>query len=156
MTLPIKLSDVVAGIDVPSEEWTVYLNKRTGEIVPVSYEDAEFDEDESERQDAPDWPLEQLPKIREALESEDYLALSDKFEIHKWSIMERFTRTIEDPFLHDRLDRAIRGSGAFRHFKGVLDDFGIRDQWYTFRNSAFEEIAVDWLEENGIPFERNT
>ena len=153
--LPVKLGEVVREMDVPSDDWTVYLNKRTGEIVPVSPEDAELLEDEFELQDAPAWQLEQVPKIREALESDDYLALPGKFEIHEWSIMERFTSIVEDPFLRDTLDVAIHGSGAFSRFKRVLDEFGIRDLWHTFRGTAFEEIAVAWLEENDIPFERD-
>ena len=31
-----------------------------------------------------------MPKIRAALESDRFLELPDRFDIHEWSIMERF------------------------------------------------------------------
>ena len=30
---------------------------------------------------------------------------------------------------------------------------GLEQEWYQFRDSAFEEIAKDWLEANGIEYE---
>jgi len=33
-----------------------------------------------------------------------------------------------------------------------VNRYGIADDWYRFRIEAIEEIARDWLEENGIPF----
>jgi hypothetical protein len=51
------------------------------------------------------------------------------------------------------LYEAIHGKGAFRWFRHSLDRFGLREQWYSFRHSALEEIAREWLETNDIPFE---
>jgi hypothetical protein len=48
----------------------------------------------------------------------------------------------------------IHGSGDFRRFKDTIYRRGIEDQWFPFRQKAFEEIAIDWLEENGIAYSR--
>jgi hypothetical protein len=46
----------------------------------------------------------------------------------------------------------IRGSGAFRRFKDAIRRHGIEDEWYQFRDQALEEIAIEWLESNGIAY----
>ena len=137
MPIPVKLGEVLNEMDVPDEEWTVYLNKRTGELVTVTPEEVGLVDDPSELEGAP-----------------DYLALPSKFEIHEWSILERFARSRSDEAHCIKLERAIHGRGAFRSFHDAIDDLGLRDEWYSFRDSALEDIAVSWLELNGIPFER--
>ena len=53
----------------------------------------------------------------------------------------------------DQLFDAISGRGAFRMFRSTLDRLGLREDWYAYRHSAFEDIARDWLEEHNIRFE---
>jgi hypothetical protein len=61
----------------------------TGEIVTVTDEDRHLVEDgDLDEDDLPEWQRESLPKVREALESGDFLALPDQFGIHEWAIME--------------------------------------------------------------------
>ena len=38
----------------------------------------------------------------------------------------------------------------------AINLLNVEDAWYEFRNKAFERIAIDWLEENQIPFVRDT
>jgi hypothetical protein len=33
-----------------------------------------------------------------------------------------------------------------------VERLGLLDRWYSFRESAFESIARDWLESRGIPY----
>ena len=47
---------------------------------------------------------------------------------------------------------AIHGAGAFRTFRSVIRRLGIEDDWFHFRQTAFEDIAKEWLEANDIPF----
>ena len=76
------------------------------------------------------------------------------FEIHEWSIMERFAGSLEGAEQRGRLDRGLHGRGAFRCFKEALSDLGLRDAWFRFRDEALEHIAATWLEDHGVPFER--
>ena len=150
----VSLRDVVEEM-VPSEEWTAYLNRRTGELVTVTDEDQRLVEEDADPSDLPDWQQESLSRARVALESEDFLALPDKVEIHEYSIMERFCLGVEDPEVRDALLRAIRGRGAFRWFKHVTHERGMAEAWYAFRQRALEEIAVEWLETNGVAYSRD-
>jgi Uncharacterised protein family (UPF0158) len=153
MTVIVSLKEVVDAMDPPNDEWTSYLNPKTGEIVTVSDEEHRLVEDEELNEaDLPEWQRESLPKVREALESDDFLALPDKFEIHEWAIMERFSNSQSSARCRDELLDAIHGTGAFRSFRSAIRRLGIEDEWFRFRQSALEEIAKDWLEAHGVSF----
>ena len=93
-----------------------------------------------------------LPKVREVLGSGDFVPLPDRFEIHEYSIMERFCRSIESDDLRQELLHTIRGGGAFRRFKNTIARRGIQDDWYAYRDNALKRIAADFLEVEGIAF----
>ena len=64
--------------------------------------------------------------------------------------MERFTRSLTNLRHGEELSRAIHRGGAFRKFKIAVRRLGIEDEWFRFRQSALEEIAKDWLEDQGV------
>jgi len=151
MPAVVSLRDVVAAMDVPNREWESFLDPESGEIITITDDDrSALDDPEPEL--LPDWQRELLPKIRAVLESDRYLRLPDSFEIHEWSIMERFCLTIGDPSARGELLDAIHGSGAFRVFRRTLERLGLRDPWHAYRESTFEQIARDWLEAHGVPY----
>ena len=152
MPVEVSLQDIVDAMDLPNQEWQSFLDPESGEIITVTDDDRSSLE-ESEAELLPEWQREHLPKVREALDSDRFLRLPDSFEIHEWSIMERFCHTIDGPSARDELLDAIHGSGAFRVFRCTLERLGLRDQWYSFRGAAFEEVARAWLRAHGIPFE---
>ena len=149
----VSLQDVIEAMDVPNSEWAAYLNPSTGEIAIVTEEDRYALEEAEEAEQLPEWQRELLPKIREVVESEDYLQLPDPFEIHEWSIMERFCYTEEDPERRDELLGAIHGRGAFSHFRQAIQRLGLLEAWYRFREQAYEEIAKEWLEFHQISYQ---
>lgn len=151
---PVSLQSVVNEMDVLSNEVTAYINKKTGELYSVSEEEASIVEQGNEEDEfIPEWQRETLPKVREVLESGDYVALPDQFEIHEYEIMERFCLSLSDEGLQDELLHDIRGSGAFRRFKDAIHHKGIQDDWYRFRDQTLKRIAVDFLESEGIPWQ---
>jgi hypothetical protein len=88
----------------------------------------------------------------EILETDHYLPLPTKFDIHEYSIMERFCLAVDDDALRDDLCDAIRGRGAFRRFKDRVQVYGLAEAWYRYRDAALREIAVAWCDEHGIPY----
>lgn len=149
-----KISDVVREIDMQSETITVYMNRRTGEFVAVTEEDELALEADSPDDDLPGWQREQLPQAKEALESDDFLPLPDRFEIHEWDIMRRFCSAVENEEHSMRLLNALQGRGAFRYFRDQVRDLGLRDEWNRYREKVFAEIAKGWLEEHNIPYDQ--
>jgi hypothetical protein len=120
---------------------------KTGEIVTVTDEDRRrpLEDGDLDAEDLPEWQQETLPKMREALESGDFFSLPDKFEIHEWAMMERFSSSQARAARRNELLDAIHGAGAFRSFRIAIRRLGIEHDWFRFRQSEFEEIAKDWL-----------
>ena len=154
MAAIVSLRDVIDEMEMMSDEATSYINRKTGELFTVTDEMFSLAEDPDEAADAPEWEKELLPKVREVTASEDFIPLPGKFEIHEWSIMERFARSVADDDVRDELETALHGRGAFGRFKDALHRRGIADAWYRYRDAALEEIAVEFLEAHGIEFRR--
>jgi len=91
-----------------------------------------------------------MPKIRAALEGDRWLELPDRFDIHEWSIMERFSRAQNTERIRSELLNVIHGAGAFRAFRSAIRGFGLEQSWYQFRDEALEDIARHWLEEHRL------
>ncbi len=150
---PASLQAVVDEMDLQGDETTAYINRKTGELFSVSDELARIIEAGDEAEDViPGWQKDLLPKARVVLASDDFVPLPDKFEIHEYSIMERFCLSIESDGQREVLLDAIRGRGAFHRFKGGIRRSGIQDDWYAYRNEALKRIAADFLEREAIAF----
>lgn len=154
--MKVKLREVVDGLEMQADEMTAYLNKRTGEVVPTSSEDLSAAEEEDDLDDYPEWQQESILKAKEIMESEDWIELPSKFDIDEYAIMEEFCRSVADPEISDRLLSCIRGKGAFGRFRGAVDVLDLRQEWFDFRATELERIAVEWLEVNEIEYTRQT
>jgi hypothetical protein len=154
MSIVVLLRDVVDAMDVLNDEIHAYLNKLTGELLTVSTEELSAIEEGDDWADYPDWQHAALEDARRIIESDDFLELPDKFEIHEYAIMEDFCYSLENPRLRDEMSSRIRGSGAFRRFKDGIHYHGIQEDWYRFRQQALEAIAIEWLESNNIAYTR--
>jgi hypothetical protein len=153
MADPVSLKDVVDAMDFGDETWGTYLNRNTGEILTASEEDHRLAEDDGlDVSELPEWQQEHVLNLRKALDSDEWLALPGKFEIHEWAIMDRFTNARTRAGDRDALLDAIHGRGAFRHFKTTIRRLRIEEEWYRFRESALEQIAKDWLVSHAIPY----
>jgi hypothetical protein len=153
MALPVRLRDVVDAMDAPVDGWMAYINRRTGEIVSFSEDDVAFHDDD-DGDILPGWQGEMVAKAKEVEASDDFVQLPNKFDIHEYAIMERFCYGVDDDTLRQDLLDAIKGSGAFRRFKGMIRRRGLEQAWWTYRDAAIETIATDFLEMESIPFQR--
>lgn len=153
MTAKVSLNAVVQELEAQMEEASSYVNRKTGEVFALADEELRAAEDEADLDDYPEWQHAAIEAAKRVLASDDFLRLPDQFEIHEWSIMEQFCQSIKDVALRDDLFRAIRGRGAFRHFKDLIHCRGIEDRWHEFRDDALKQIAIDWLEEQDIEYE---
>jgi len=151
MAAVISLSEVIDAIESAADEADSYLDPDSGEIVYVTDEMRDLAA-EGEDEDTPEWMREDLPKVREALESGRFLSLPTKFDVHEWAIMEEFAQEQENDRVRGALLDAIRGSGAFRMFKSTIRRLGVEKDWYKFRDEALKQIAVEWLEEHHLQY----
>ena len=148
----ISLRQIIEAMEMRTDESVSYLNPETGEIIMVTEEERLLVEEGEPLDDVPEWQREMLPKIRAALESDLFLALPDRFDIHEWSIMDEFARAQTSERIRQELADAIHGPGAFRMFRSAIRRLGLEHSWYQFRDEAIAKIARNWLEEHKLPY----
>jgi len=151
MSKVISIREIIAALEAASDDCASYLDPETGQIILVTEEERALAEDAS-WEEAPAWQREMMPKIRAALEGDRFLELPDRFDIHEWSIMERFSRAQNVERVRCELLNAIRGAGAFRAFQNAIQRLGVEQSWYQFRAEALREIARIWLEEHNLQY----
>jgi hypothetical protein len=150
MAVQVKLKDIVEGLEFLTDEGTSYLNTTTGEVVYVTTEELRAAEEEQPLEDFPEWQHDAIHLAKDIVETDHYLQVPDRFEIHEYSIMERFCLSVDNDDLRDDLCDAIRGRGAFRRFKYRMQVYGMAEEWYEYRDAALREIAMAWCEAHGI------
>jgi len=116
----VSLKDFVNEMDVFSDAHSAFLNRITGELVTLSSEELSAAEEDDNIDEYPEWQQDTIIKAKEVLESDDYLSLPSKFDIHEYHIMEDFCYSVLDDRIRERLLEKIRGRGAFRHFKDAI------------------------------------
>lgn len=68
-----------------------------------------------------------------------------------YNLMVKFTATVRDRHLHELLEVAVDGRGAFRRFKNVLASYPQeRERWFEFRDQDLQRQIDAWLEEVGL------
>ncbi len=150
----VKLDDVVEALDTAGEDHSHYLDKRTGEIVLITNEEMEAAEEDELNSEYPEWQRESILKARQIPKSENFVALPDQFDIHEYKIMEDFCLEIQNRRVGETLLGLIKRSGAFKRFKNAIHSMGVENDWYQFRRTKFEKLAIQWLEQEGLPYTR--
>lgn len=156
MPIEAKLSDVIEALESTMDEHAYYIDKRSGEIILVTDDDIATAENEELMLEVPDWQQTSIANAREVLnDSENLLPLPDKFKIHEYRIMEEFCLALDNRHVGSELHRLIKGSGAFRRFRNAIREREIEQDWYDFKHRAIEQIAIHWLDENGLSYTRD-
>ncbi len=154
MAKKVALDMLIDEFEMLSDVAPAYLDCDAGKVVTIDPETARRSE-QDEPEEWKDWQREDIEVLREIQKgSKRYVRLPSERDVHEWDIMRRFCDTVGDDRQSDRLVGALRGSGAFRRFKSELDRSGLFDRWIAFKRDALRELAIEWCEENNIPFER--
>jgi hypothetical protein len=149
MSFVVSIRDVVNEMAETGDDQTSFLNRRTGELISLT-DEQRYVLENGRAADAPECQRE----LREVLQAGDLLELPSSFEHHEYSIVEQFCHSIKDPDQQEQLLAAIHGKRAFRDFKVTIATLGLEAAWVRFRNRAYEEIAVAWLQQNDIAFDQ--
>ena len=150
MAVVVSLVEMVSEMAEVVDNHTAFLNRKTGELLTMNDQQRALFENSQPVHDLSD----DQHAVRKAMEVGDLLELPSKFEHHEYSIVERFCESINEPRHRKKLQKAIRGKRAFRDFQKVLGKLGIVQRWIGFRNRELEELAVAWLDQNDIPYNK--
>ena len=155
MATEVNLDAIIEALEMANDSLSSYLDVETGEVRSISEEEFDLAEDpQMVIEDLPDWQREAVKLARNVEEQEGkrYLALPDKFDVHEWAIMDRFSKTLKDAHMRNDFHSGIRGGGAFRLFKHLLTEYNLWDAWNRFKQLELRQIAIEWCEENRITF----
>ncbi len=142
--IKVPLELIIDAIEMADDEWNQYLDIEQMEVVSLPEYPfmGEYDEDERE-----------LAELIEEEWNVRFFGLPSKFDIHEYSIMERFIWDLPEGQMQDSLENAIRGRGAFRRFKDAIIRYGIEQSWYDYQKEAYRQLAVEWCGDHGFSYE---
>jgi hypothetical protein len=169
--IAINWDELAMAFDSSSGEMSHYLDVETGEVLIVGYETRRQLEEVYEEHfnpDAPDtfsidtalaetkiqdWEKEEV-KVADFVEhhfGKRVIAIPGRASYEAYNEMQDFIATVPDDRLHNKLQLATQGRGAFRRFKDVLQRYPAEQQrWYAFRDNRLREQILEWLAEEGI------
>lgn len=132
--MKLDLDKILDALKMVNEDSQAYFNTDTGEIEWLSsFLNSREYEDMVDR-----------------IEFGNFISLPTKYDIHEYRIMEEFIYSLPIGEVQNKLQRAIKGKGAFRRFKDTVNYLGIDKDWYSFRDDAYKNIALEWCKENGL------
>jgi len=138
--VPVNWDDLEMALTANGDEWTGYLDVRSGavQMVPVD-----------RLGDGDDWPSEE--EIDAGLDAGHLIHVEPLGSRVEYGWMAEFAATVGDARLRDRLDIALEGRGAFRRFKhALLDVPAERERWFALRGARLHAAAREWLADQGI------
>lgn len=133
--LPVDLEQLSAVLEGDPVAGNGRIDLHTGEVWPASsieyaIDIGDEDEDEDDR--------------------ERWLWVTNEGSRAGYRDMERFTASIENPDITDRLERALDGRGAFRRFRNQLTQWPeLQRRWYAYSADRQRGRARAWLAAEG-------
>lgn len=141
---PVFLEDIVDAFESCMDEWSQFLNTRTGEIVSVPNDPGLTGLDEDK-------------ELWEEVEESDYfIRLPEQRELHEKRIMEDFTDTCTSGSTANRLWRALNGRHPYRFFKDAINETCVAQKYYDFRSLVFLRMAEKWCQEHKVRYHRKS
>ena len=152
VAVPVRLDEIVDQLEVQFDEISSYLDRDTGEVYVMPNDVLSGVEAGDEPEHSAAWQEEQWEIAKRIVESNSFVRLPTKWDVHEWEILNEFAQSVERASIREELLDAIHGSGAFRMFKTVIRQHRMDSAWYAFRTQALRQIAIDWCDRQGIPW----
>jgi hypothetical protein len=148
--LAVDMRELASAFDY-SEGIIFYFDLDTGAVLYITddtlfaLEDTSLDDD--------DWQQEAVSEARQIQDGLGtcYLEVPQVDSFTGYNDMVEFIAAVEDDHLHELLEVAVRGKGAFRRFKDVLYGYPeTRQQWFQFKDEQMQRRVVRWLAAHDI------
>ena len=150
MFAAVTLREIINEMAEIGDNHTAFLNRKTGELFTMNEQQRTLLENAMETHDL----SEGQHQVRDAMDAGDLLELPAAYEHREFSTIEQFCDSINDAKQKKKLLKAIRSKQAVTSFRRVIHKLGIEQQWIGFRNVQLEQIAIDWLNDNDIRFDK--
>lgn len=91
------------------------------------------------------------PTCEEDLNGHELVEIDPKDSHEGYELMERFAES-RPGAESEKLFQALNRRHPFSTFRYAVEDLGILQEWYDFKNKALEELAEERLRDHGIEF----
>jgi len=140
----VKLELVMEAIEMADDNSTAFYDLEKQELIwHMEGFGYQMDEDDEE--------IEEM--IEEGWRTR-FFRLPTKFDINEYHFMEDFIYDeIPEGGVRDQFENAIRGRGAFRRFRQLVERLGILDDWYKYKEKEQRKLAIEWCQEHDFNYE---
>src|SRR4051812_32473176 len=108
MATAVLIHEIVEAIDFASDEMSSFVNTASGQVRTVTHEELALAEEEQDP-DAPDWQRQAIDEAKEVIDSDEWVELPSKVDIHEWQIMDEFAHGLSDLRARADLRDSLRG-----------------------------------------------
>ncbi len=150
--MKVNLRDVIEAIEYENEFLKHYYNKSTGVIIYLEDESsAGYTYKDMERIDEfEEWEQELIKELADFEKNkDDYIQLPDSTEIDELAMMREFCSETAN----DDLKNAASEKKDLRSIKEAIENSGLLNEWYDYRENKEYNIAVNWCNKNNIEIE---
>ena len=136
----ISLEKIADAFEERFEDCTQYLNIETGEVINVPNSPWVFGKEE----------YNQLQTLVD--EEEEYYMLPADYELRDKPIMYAFAESIEEKNVSEQLLSQLHRSHPYRHYKDMVFELGIEQEYYDFLHKSYVEIAREWCKHHKLKY----
>lgn len=141
--MKVRLQDVIDGIAFANAQFQYYYNTKTEEVLILMDNIYGIGNDRALQYEVDK-------------NADNYISLPNEYEVDEFAMMADFVEELDDSAAASALFRTLDmdGDAAARQlFRRELAAFGLEENWTSFRDRCYAEIAKQWCEENGIDWE---
>lgn len=128
------IKEIAGSIDCSE---VVFLHKETHEILSYPIADGPTDEEF-------DYIEQEVMEVVNAA-PDSYIRFDPLKSRESFQMMEDFVETIKNERLRNRLIDALSIKKPFRSFRNAVEDEGIIDDWYAYKDAYLQMYVRDWL-----------
>ncbi len=151
----VKLQQIVEHLEAASDEMVSYINRANGELVMIDIESSSLagDDCDDNPEHVPEWQMDLVADAKRVRADKNFTTLPDQYDINEYEIMERFCLSLDNEGMRNDLLAALKGLGAFARFKAFIHAENIHEDWFAFKRTSLQQIAIEFLESENIPYQ---
>lgn len=153
--MKINLNDVIEAIEYENDVLNHYYNKKTGVIIyqDNSEESSYNAEDINNLEIFEEWERELIKDLYDLKKNpQDYIRLPENGEEHELKMMISFCSSFSDISIDKELNNNNSLAGDIHSIKKIIQDKGLINDWYDYREAVEKDIAAEWCRDNKIDY----
>ena len=150
--LKVDLNDVIECIEFEGELLQHYYNKNTGVIIYIEDSStATYKANDIHNLDNfEEWEKELILSLNDFKENpQDYIQLPSHEDINEHGMMIEFCNNIEDTEVKKKI---LNNKDSFRDLRQSIENEGLINNWYDYREDAEKNLAIKWCKDNNIEY----